>query len=57
MATILKYQTAGGYRWRVKWWNEYDKQVSKTFDRQALAKDFMVKLENDMREGTYTEPS
>ena len=57
MATILKYKTKNGYRWRVRWWDEDEKQVSKTFDRQTLAKDFMVKLENDMREGTYTEPS
>ena len=57
MATILKYKTKNGYRWRVRWWDEDEKQVSKTFDRQTLAKDFMVKLENDMREGFYTAPT
>ena len=57
MATILKYKAANGYRWRVRWWDENEKQVSKSFDRQALAKDFMVKLENDMREGYYTAPT
>ncbi len=57
MATMLKYKTKNGYRWRVRWWDEDEKQVSKTFDRQTLAKDFMVKLENDMREGFYTAPT
>ena len=57
MATILKYKTKDGYRWRVRWWDEDEKQVSKTFDRQSIAKDFMVKLENDMREGFYTAPT
>jgi integrase len=57
MATILKYKVANGFRWRVRWWDENEKQVSKTFDRQAIARDFMVKLENEMREGIYTEPS
>ena len=57
MATILKYKVENGYRWRVRWWDENVKQVSKTFDRQALARDFMVKLEHEMREGIYTEPT
>jgi len=57
MATILKYKVADGYRWRVRWWDENEKQVSKTFDRQTIARDFMVKLEHEMREGIYTEPT
>ena len=57
MATIMKYKAPNGEtRWRVRW-RDNDKQKSKTFDRQKLAKDFMVKIENDMREGSYVSPS
>ena len=57
MATIEKYKTKSGYRWRVRWRTEDGKQRSKTFDRQRLAKDFLTKLEHQMREGSYIEPS
>lgn len=57
MATIQKYKTEKGYRWRVRWRDETGKQKSKTFDRQRLAKDFLTKLEHEMREGSYVEPS
>lgn len=57
MATIQKYKTEKGERWRVRWRDETGKQKSKTFDRQRLAKDFLTKLEHEMREGSYVEPS
>lgn len=57
MATIEKYKTKNGQRWRVRWRDERGKQHSKTFDRYQLAKDFMIKLEHQMREGSYIEPS
>ncbi|NLU09404.1 MAG: site-specific integrase [Tepidanaerobacter acetatoxydans] len=57
MATIQKYKTDKGFRWRVRWRTEEGKQKSKTFDRQRLAKDFLTKLEHEMREGSYVEPS
>lgn len=57
MATIQKYKTEKGDRWRVRWRDETGNQISKTFDRQKLAKDFLIKLEHETREGSYVEPS
>lgn len=57
MASIEKYETKNGQRWRVRWRDETGKQKSKTFVRQRLAKDFLVKLEHETREGSYVEPS
>lgn len=42
MATIQKYKTVKGHRWRVRWRDETGKQKSKTFNRQHLAKDFLT---------------
>ncbi len=57
MATIMKYNTPEGItRWRVRWWED-EKQKSKTFDRQKLAKDYQVKIENSERDGSYVSPS
>lgn len=57
MATIQKYKTEKGDRWRVRWRDAAGNQKSKTFDRQRLAKDFLIKLEHETREGSYVEPS
>ena len=56
MATIQKYITDNDQiRWRVRW-RDNGKQRSKSFDRQRLARDFMIKLEHDMRQGAYVSP-
>lgn len=57
MATIQKYETKNGNRWRVRWRDDKNRQRSKSFDRQRLARDFMIKLEHETREGSYMEPS
>ncbi len=58
MASINKYKTpTGELRYRVIWRDPSGKQKSKSFDRYKRAADFMSKLEHELREGSYVEPS
>lgn len=54
MAHIQKYQNKSGQqRWRVRWEDDAGHKKSRTFDRHKLANDFLIKLENSLREGSY----
>jgi len=56
MATIQKYTTKSGQlRYRVMW-RDGMKQKSKSFDRSKSATEFKIKLEHDLRQGSYVEP-
>lgn len=58
MAAISKYKTStGASRYRVIWRDPSGKQKSKSFDRFNRAKDFQARLEHELREGSYVEPS
>lgn len=58
MATINKYQTStGAQRYRVLWRDPSGRQKSKSFDKWQNANDFRIKLEHELREGSYVEPS
>lgn len=58
MATINKYQTGtGGQRYRVLWRDPSGRQKSKSFDRYTKAKEFLTRLEHELRDGSYVEPS
>src|SRR5690554_130339 len=56
MASINKINTKSGPRWRVRWRDDKGER-SRSFDRQRLAKDFLISLEHKQREGTYVEPT
>jgi integrase len=56
MATIQKYKTDDGQRYRVRWY-DCETQKSKSFDRWQDAKDFKTKVEHTLREGSYVAPS
>ncbi len=56
MASIRKYTTNSGKpRWQVRW-REGNREITKSFDRSKTAHDFMVKLEHDLRQGSYVSP-
>lgn len=55
MATIQKYKTDSGYRWRVRY-RLNGKQKSVTKKTAKDARDFKARLEHQMREGSYIEP-
>jgi len=58
MAFIKKYITdTGENRFRVFWRSPDGQQKSKSFDRYTKARDYQTKLEHDLREGSYVEPS
>lgn len=58
MASISKYKTpTGDQRYRVMWRDPSGRQKSKSFDRYNKAKEFNTRLEHELRESSYVEPS
>lgn len=58
MASINKYKTGfGEIRHRVLWRDPNGIQKSKSFDRFKKAQEFKIRLEHELRDSSYTEPS
>ena len=60
MAAIERRQRSGrrgAVRWRVRWRDSDGRERSKTFDTEAEARRFRLRLEGDVAAGTWIDPA